>query len=210
VDKALEFVRTTIVGGALFLLPIFIVAFVVSKAVGLMARLSDPLVQSLGVATFAGVAVSHIATLLGLVLGAFLVGLFARTRAGRAFLAWIQGGVLAALPRFSLMQDVVNNVGSEDGPSVPVVLVPTDAGWAFGLLVEAPEGDWHTIYLPGSPEMASGSVAYAHADQVHRTDLTISQLWVILRGRGKGSAAKRGLTEKSGPAGSCSGAAGQD
>jgi hypothetical protein len=35
--------------------------------------------------------------------------------------------------------------------------------------------------------MSSGPVAYAHTDQIHRTDLTLTQLWVMLRARGKGS-----------------------
>jgi hypothetical protein len=37
--------------------------------------------------------------------------------------------------------------------------------------------------------MSSGSIAYAHTDQIHRTDLTLKHLWVLLRARGKGSAA---------------------
>ena len=69
---------------------------------------------------------------------------------------------------------------------VPVVLVPTDAGWALGLLLEA-EGDWHAVFLPGPPQMSSGSIAYAHTDEIHRTDLTLTQLWEMLRARGKGS-----------------------
>ncbi|KQY26538.1 hypothetical protein ASD21_17690 [Caulobacter sp. Root1455] len=187
-DKALEFVRTTVVGGALFLLPIVFVVFVVSKVVGLMRHVTEPLVESLGVTTVAGVAASTIVTVIGLILSAFLVGLIARTRMGQSFLTWIQSGVAAALPQFSLIQDMAKNLGTEGAAEMPIVLVPTDAGWALGLLIEAPVGDWHAVYLPGAPQMGSGSIAYAHTDQVHRTDLTINQLWVILRRRGMGSA----------------------
>jgi hypothetical protein len=97
--------------------------------------------------------------------------------------------MIAARRRLSavLIQDVAHNIGSEDDVAeMPVVLVPTDAGWALGLLLEA-EGDWHAVFLPGAPQMSSGSVAYAHTDQIHRTDLTLRQLWVMLRARGKGS-----------------------
>ena len=187
-DKALDFIRTTVVGGALFLLPIFFVVFVMAKLVGLMRRFTEPLAESLGVTSVAGVAASTIVAVISLVLVAFLVGLIARTKLGQGVLSWIQEGVAAALPQFSLIQDMAKNLGSNDGPEMPVVLVPTDAGWALGLLMEAPVGDWHAIYLPSSPGMGSGSVAYAHRDQVHPTGLTINQLWVILRRRGMGSA----------------------
>src|SRR4030095_9529920 len=97
--------------------------------------------------------------------------------------------VSATLPQFSLIQGVANTIGAEgeDGPTtMPVVLVPTDAGWALGLLLEA-EGDWHAVFLPGAPQMSSGSVAYAHTDQILRTELTLKQLWMVMRARGKGS-----------------------
>lgn len=187
--QAVEFARSTFIGGALFLLPIFVVLFVVSKIVGLTTGLTEPLVTALGVTSVGGIAVSTLATVFGVILGAFLVGLFARTGAGQAALDWIQEAVASTFPQFSLLQGVAKKVGSDDDAAdeeMPIVLVPTDAGWAIGLLLEA-EGDWHAVYLPGAPQMSSGSVAYAHSDQIHRTDLTLKQLWVIMRGRGKGS-----------------------
>ena len=187
VRRALEFTRMTVIGGALFLLPILVVLLVLAKVVGMMGGLAEPLVTALGVTSVAGIAASHFVTVLGVVLAAFFAGLFARTRTGQSTLTWIQDGVAATLPQFSLIQDVARNLGSDDDVAdMPVVLVPTDAGWALGLLLEA-EGDWHAVFLPGAPEMSSGSVAYAHTDQIHRTDLTLKQLWVMLRGRGKGS-----------------------
>jgi uncharacterized membrane protein len=189
IKQALEFTRTTVIGGALFLLPIFVVFFVLSKVFGLMGGLTEPVAKAMGVESVGGVAVSTLVTIFGVVLAAFLAGLFARTEVGQAALTWIREGVSATIPQFSLIQDVARNVGSEeDSPDMPVVLVPTDAGWSLGLLLEA-EGDWHAVFLPGAPEMSSGSIAYAHTDQIHRTDLTLKNLWVLLRARGKGSAA---------------------
>lgn len=187
IKQALEFTRTTVIGGALFLLPIFVVFFVLSKIFGLMGGLTEPVAKAMGVETVGGVAVSTLVTILGIVLAAFLAGLFARTEIGQAALTWIREGVSATIPQFSLIQDVARNVGSSDETAeMPVVLVPTDAGWALGLLLEA-EGDWHAVFLPGAPEMSSGSIAYAHTDEIHRTDLTLKNLWVLLRARGKGS-----------------------
>jgi|GEM_PF-220661 len=188
IKQALEFTRTTVIGGALFLLPIFVVFFVLGKVFGLMGGLTEPVAKAMGVESVGGVAVSTLVTIFGIVLAAFLAGLFARTEIGQAALTWIREGVSATIPQFSLIQDVARNVGSEeDSPDMPVVLVPTDAGWALGLLLEA-EGDWHAVFLPGAPEMSSGSISYAHTDQIHRTDLTLKNLWVLLRARGKGSA----------------------
>jgi len=186
-NQALEFTRTTVIGGALFLLPIFVVILVLGKVLGMMVGLTEPLVSALGVTSLAGVAVSNIITILGVLVLAFIAGVFARTETGQAALAWIREGVAATIPQFSLIQDVARKVGSDEEVSdMPVVLVPTDAGWALGLLLEQ-EGDWHAVFLPGAPQMSSGSVAYAHTDEIHRTNVTLTQLWSLLRARGKGS-----------------------
>jgi uncharacterized membrane protein len=189
VRQTLEFTRTTVIGGALFLLPIFVVLLVLGRLFALMGGLTEPIVAALGVSSIGGMAVGHLITIFGIVLAAFVAGLFARTPTGQAALTWIREGVSATIPQFSLIQDVARNIGAEtedDVVEMPVVLVPTDAGWALGLLLEA-EGDWHAVFLPGAPQMSSGSVAYAHTDQIHRTDMTLKQLWVLLRARGKGS-----------------------
>jgi len=188
VSQALEFTRTTVIGGALFLLPIFVVLLVLGKILGLLGGFTEPIVTALGVTSIGGIAAGKLITILVVLVGAFFAGLFARTEAGQAALTWIREGVAATIPQFSLIHDVARKVGSddEDVADMPVVLVPTDAGWALGLLLEA-EGDWHAVFLPGAPQMSSGSVAYAHTDQIHRTDLTLTQLWGMLRARGKGS-----------------------
>lgn len=187
VSQALEFTRTTVIGGALFLLPIFVVLLVLGKVLGLMGGITEPVVAALGVKSIGGIAVGHLVTIFAVFLGAFFAGLFARTEAGQSALRWIREGVAAIIPQFSLIQDVARNVGTHDETAdLPIVLVPTDAGWNLGLLLEE-EGDWHAVFIPGAPQMSSGSVAYAHTDQIHRTDLTLTQLWGMLRARGKGS-----------------------
>jgi uncharacterized membrane protein len=188
ISQALEFTRTTVIGGALFLLPIFVVLVVLGRIFALMGGVTEPVVEALGVKTVGGIAIGHLITIFAIVLAAFLAGLFARTEIGQSALTWIREGVSKTVPQFSLIQDVARNVGSDDEVAeMPVVLVPTDAGWNLGLLLEA-EGDWHAVFLPGAPQMSSGAVAYVHTDQIHQTDLTLKQLWMMLRARGKGSA----------------------
>src|SRR6185436_9949790 len=169
VRQTLEFTRTTVIGGALFLLPIFVVLLVLGRIFGLMGGLTEPIVAALGVSSVGGVAMGHLVTIFGIVVAAFLAGLFARTPMGQSALTWIREGVSATIPQFSLIQDVARNIGAEtedDVVEMPIVLVPTDAGWALGLLLEA-EGDWHAVFLPGAPEMSSGSISYVHTDQIH-------------------------------------------
>jgi uncharacterized membrane protein len=170
-----------------FLLPIFVALLVLGKLVGLMDGLIRPVVEAVGVKSIGGIAIGDLVTTLVIFLAAFFAGLFARTVAGQSALTWMRQGVAAIIPQFSLIQDVAQRLGTgEDAAEMPVVLVPVESGWALGLLLHA-EGDWQAVFVPDAPQMSSGSVAYAHTDKVHRTDLTLTQLWGLLRARGKGS-----------------------
>jgi len=62
--QALDFARTTAIGGAMFLLPIFVVAVVLGKVFGLMGGLTEPLVTALGVTSLGGIAVGNLITIL--------------------------------------------------------------------------------------------------------------------------------------------------
>lgn len=182
--KILEFVRTTIVGGLLFLLPLGIIFFVLEKAIALLAGIAQPLLAWAGLNTILGIPGRVVATIIALLLTAFLIGLFARRRLGQALLRWLEQGISSTLPQFGIYQTLAHSLDDQSPENIPVVLVPTDAGWNLGLLLEPPCGDWHAVYLPSSPGFASGAVAYAHKDQVHHIDLTIPQLWVTMRRRG--------------------------
>ena len=186
-SQALEFTRTTVIGGALFLLPISVALFVLGKVLGLMEELTKPVTEALGVTSVGGVAVGDLVAILAFFLAAFFAGLFARTESGQAALTWMRQGIAAIIPQFSLIQNVAQTLGTgDDAAEMPVVLVPVESGWALGLQLHA-GGDWHAVFLPDAPQMSSGSVAFAHTDRIHRTDLTLTQLWGLLRARGKGS-----------------------
>mgnify|MGYP001814417303 FL=1 len=73
-----EFVRTTVLGRLLFLLPLVVAVAVLGKALSIVHTLAEPLLGQLSVETIAGAAIIHIVSVLLLVLVCFLAGLAAR------------------------------------------------------------------------------------------------------------------------------------
>ena len=72
-------IKTTFLGGLLFLLPIVLIVFLLGKAIGIAQRLSQPMVQAAGVDSVAGVATGTIIAIFCLVALSFPAGLVART-----------------------------------------------------------------------------------------------------------------------------------
>lgn len=186
--KVLQYIRTTIVGGTIFVLPLLLAYFIIHKAVEIFGPLLRPLLLRLRIETFIGAAAGTVVTLLTLVLAAFLCGLFAHTIIGQSLLKWMQAGVVSLLPRFHLMQGLAESMDHDQGKEVPIVLVPADAGWTLALQLEERHGDWCTVYIPGSPQWTSGSVSFAHTDDVHPVAITLGQSLLMMRRCGMGSA----------------------
>lgn len=186
--RLLEYVRVTVIGGLLFLLPLLIIYFVTDKAIDILTPITQPVMHRLGLDTIVGFPGRTIIGLAGLAGVAFVVGMFARTPPGQALLRWIEHGIAVALPQFSIFQTVAHSLEADNDVRMPVVLVATDAGWQLGVLLAEPEHGWYPVFLPGSPGIASGSISYARGEFIHDIDLTPSELWSIMRSRGGFSA----------------------
>jgi uncharacterized membrane protein len=180
--------RTIVAGGVLFLLPLIFGLWLVSKALKWFERLSEPVVRATGADSFAGVTLSTIISIAALILVAYLAGLVARTRLGQATFSSLENSILGLLPQWRMARGLIESFDPERMSHIEVVLVPTDAGWCLGFVLEKPAGDWWTVFIPGAPQWTSGAVSYAHVDQVHRTNLSFAEAILIMRRCGTGSA----------------------
>lgn len=184
----LQAAKTTVAGGIIFLLPLVLMLFLLGKALKFAEQLSQPIVNLIGVRAVGGVGLRTIVAIVGLILVSFLAGLIARTRLGRVAFNAVENSVLGILPQWRIARGLVASLDPERAAEVEVVLVPTDAGWCMGFVLEKPAGDWWPVFIPGAPQWTSGSVSYAHSDQVHPTGLTSAQAILLLRRCGAGSA----------------------
>lgn len=180
--------RATMIAGLLFLLPLILAVWLLSKALPIAERLSQPLVRMAGVNTVGGMAFGTIAGIAVLFVATWLAGWISRTRIGQATYSKLENSMLNLFPQWRMARGLIESFGSDQYSKMDVVLVPTDAGWGLAFVLEPPTGDWWTVFVPGAPQWTSGQVAYAHADHVHRTELTFAQAIVLLRKCGVGSA----------------------
>ena len=184
----LQAAKTTVAGGILFLLPLILIVFLLGKAVRFAEGLSGPIVNAIGVRAVGGVAMRTLVAIAALILISFLAGLFARTRLGRAAFSAVEKSVLGIFPQWRVARGLVASLDPEKAADIEVVLVPTDAGWCLGFVLEKPAGDWWPVFIPGAPQWTAGQVSYAHTDQVHPTGLSSAQAILLLRRCGAGSA----------------------
>ncbi|MFH5776409.1 DUF502 domain-containing protein [Paracoccus broussonetiae] len=184
------FIRATIIGGLVFLLPFGIILMVVER----LYAAAKPLGRGIHDTMFPG-SPSHIWPVVFAVLillsVAFVSGIFARSAPGRRMFHWLEGAFLTRLPPYTILRQMIEDF-SESGQSLSVgeantvVLVRFDDYSCTAFLIERRPNREVVVFLPGAPSATSGSVAIVSADRIQETDLTPIEVMRSMRRLGLG------------------------
>jgi len=188
--KALfESFKTTALGGVLFLVPTTVAGMVIIEVLDVLEVITEPLAQMMGASTFLGVASANVIGLVIIGVICFLVGLFARARAGQNIVEKVEKGLLSALPGYTILKGVIDTmVGSEKMASrfKPVLLRGMVSSRLAYEVERTPTGNV-VVFVPGAPNPFSGSVHYADPSRVEPVDMPAQELPRILQQLGIGS-----------------------
>lgn len=182
--------RATLAGGILFLLPVGIVLVVFGKLLAIAQRAGQVVHDRL----FPGYESNALALALAigvLVLIALLAGLFARTRLGRRLFVWLEEAVLARLPIYTILRQMLADMaGSAERlagrAEVRVVMVRLDDMTQLGFVVDDLPGEGVIVHLPGAPAVAQPAGSAPEIPQHVGSDR------LTVRRRGHAGAARRG------------------
>jgi uncharacterized membrane protein len=183
----LGFLRTTLVGGLTFLLPIVLIAWLLQKAMRLAGKLAKPALALLPESLAGGVVIGAIETSVALLIVAFLAGMLSRTELGQRFMQWVENSLIGSLPQFNFVRGIADSIDGAEDPGVEVVLVPADAGWNLGFIFEPGDGVVAAVFLPGAPQWTSGSVVFAERTSIRTAGIGFAQAVKILKKLGVGS-----------------------
>ena len=188
-----EFIKTTIIGGTLFLLPVALIVFVLSYALRLVKRVAVPISNSLHLdqwGDIAGIGAATLLSVLILVVISFAAGIVARTGVGRRITGWSETSILGRLPQYRLMKSMAEGLAHiESASGLKPALVSIEDGWQIGYVLEQLENGWVAVFLPQAPTPMSGNVMYFPADRVQLLGITMVQAISIVKAIGVGSAA---------------------
>jgi len=182
------FFKATIVGGLLFMVPLILMVVVLQKGLGLVRKIVVPLAKYFPERTFLGVGMTTILSIAVIVLLCFLFGLVARTAAGRKVRDWLEFTIMGKLPGYALVKGVIQGAtGLENEEDVTIALVRIEDAWQIGFVVEVHSDGHRTVYLPGVPNPASGSIFYITEDRIRPIDAKMGQMLTVIRHLGIGS-----------------------
>jgi len=184
----LGFLKTTLIGGIVFLVPFIFAVFILGKAVALMGAVADPLARLAPVESVGGIAIVDLLAVLLVVLVCFLAGLAARTRAARRVAEGVEMRFLDRFPIYAFIKEMTASVaGSEAIGELTPILARLEDGWQIAFEVERDGAGTVVVYLPGAPNPWSGSICVMTEDRVQPLDATVLDTVKAIRHRGKGA-----------------------
>jgi uncharacterized membrane protein len=187
-----EVFRTTIIGGASFLLPVVLIIFILSYALRLVRRIAEPISHSLHLDHLAGAGIGAVTVLsvVVLVLISFAAGIVARTAIGRRMTRWSENSFLSRFPHYQVIKSMAEGLAPiENATGLKPALINIEDAWQIGYLLEPLDDNWVVVFLPQAPTPMSGNVMYMPAHRVRPLGITMVQAMSIVKAIGVGSGA---------------------
>ena len=137
----LKLIRTTIIGGIIFLIPVAIFVAVIGQGLKISGAIAKPVAAVLPVNMIGGVAVAHVLAIVLLLLICFMAGLLARLALARRAVGALEANVLSRVPAYALLKTKTQSMLSpEDIEGMSVAVVRFDDLWQIGFEIERIEG----------------------------------------------------------------------
>jgi uncharacterized membrane protein len=184
----IRFIKTTIIGGLFFIVPLILLVMVAEKAVAIIRKLFHPLIYQSPDKVIVGIAMDKLIWVFLLLLACFSAGLLAKTLIAKRLVTWIESSVLQYVPGYTFIKSIGKTATGFEEQDMKIVLVKVDDGWQFSFLIEQVNESLYTVFIPNSPDTWSGSVYHVRKDNIIWTDISQKHVIHCLRQMGFGSA----------------------
>lgn len=179
-----EIVVSSVVGGVLVLLPVYLAVLVLLKGaqsvVGLVRPISALLPDWLPAQNFWAV--------LAVLIVCFFVGAAVRTRAGRAVRERIEVSMFERLPGYALFRSLTQRLaGKTEEHAWEPALVEIEDALVPAFIVEELDDGRFTVFVPSVPTPFAGAVYILDRARVHPIDVPFTQAIKSVSRWGSGS-----------------------
>jgi uncharacterized membrane protein len=183
----LSFIKTTITGGIIFLLPLLLIVILLGKAFSLLRPLLQRAVTSLHIETFFGATLLTVLTILVIALLCFAAGLLIHLEKVKRIGKATEELVLRFVPGFAYLKTLAGEQINEDNRSHwKAVLLEDGDSWVIAFIVDENINGYSTVFIPESPRGDSGNSKTMLTSTLHYHAITTREALNGLRHYGAG------------------------
>lgn len=186
-----HFVRTTLLGGAVVVLPVTIFILLAKLIFDTIRALIDPISSILPFPSISSDILLDLIALGLIIAFFFLMGLFVQTSLGQGLIALIERELLHRLPFYGAIKEtVLQFTGAKRMPFSQVVIVRPygpEGSKMFGFVADEHKNGKYTIFVPTAPNPTNGFIFYMEARDVELVDVKPEEAIRMIIGIGTGA-----------------------
>ena len=179
-----EFTKTTLIGGILIVLPIYVSLLLLIKAVTGILALLKPITAGIP----GSLEFRQLVAFLALFAVCFAAGLIVRTGPGLRAKNAFEQAVLERLPGYALLRGLAGRItGQAEEPSFAPALAEIEEALVPALIIEELENGSYTVLVPSVPTPMAGSLYILPRERVHRVDVPFATALKVFSKWGTGA-----------------------
>ena len=188
-ESLYRFLKTTVVGGLVVLVPVAVCAYAIVATVKTVMTALAPVAKFLHVQSPGGIVAVELAAILVVVAVCFLFGLVVQTAGGRAIGSWFEKRLFNLVPGYQMFKKISRQFsgGGEEMLGTPVMVKLGDSRQIGFLVEECPSGEV-AVFIPLAPALSLGSVHIIPTERAERLNATLPQVVDCITKVGFGSA----------------------
>jgi uncharacterized membrane protein len=180
----LAFLKATLLGGVIFVLPAWLTVLLVFKALGHLEIFVKPISKHLPGA----IGHPRVIAIVLLVAGCFAVGLLIQTAIGARIKSLVERLVLDKIPGYTTLHGFAARLSdSKENASFQPALVEMEEALVPAFIVERNSGNRCTVFIPSVPTPMAGAVYIIDNNRVHPLDLPAVSVMQCISKWGGGS-----------------------
>jgi uncharacterized membrane protein len=190
-----ELTKSTLIGGLLVVLPIYLSILLLVKTITGIFALLSPVTQAIP----AGAQFRQAIAIVIALAVCLVAGLVVRTGLGLRAKNAFERSVLERIPGYALMRGLAERMSGDggDGAFQPALVELEDA-LSPGFIIEELEDGRYTVLVPSVPTPAAGALFILPRERVHPLDVPFTQAVKVISKWGEGAGAlARGISVRS-------------
>jgi uncharacterized membrane protein len=179
-----QFTKTTLIGGVLVILPIYVTIILLAKAIGALMALVKPITAGLP----DSLPLRELVAVLVLLAVCFAAGLIVRTGPGLRAKNAFEGEVLEKLPGYALLRGLAGRLaGQGDESAFAPALAEIEEALVPALIIEELEDGSYTVLVPSVPTPMAGALYILPRERVHPVDVPFTTALKVFSKWGAGA-----------------------
>jgi uncharacterized membrane protein len=188
--KIKSFIKTTLLGGLVVILPVTIIAVVFRWLIVTVTDWIQPLTDLILRKSDMREFLADIIVIAVILLFCFAIGLMMKTAVARWVFNWLERRVLKIAPGYNMIKETINQfLGRKKSPfsSVALVRIFENRTMATAFVTdEHPDGSY-TVFVPTGPNPTSGQIFHLQKEFVHPVDVGVDETMRSILSCGAGS-----------------------